>query len=80
MRADTENYPVSYLMCVLYRFVVIVLATVFLLLPVLLIRSRRKVERRLSTNSPTGGACVLRRGPDLAINSNNKLAPLNYRI
>jgi hypothetical protein len=32
MRNDTENYPISYLMCVLYAFVVIVLAAVFFLL------------------------------------------------
>jgi hypothetical protein len=31
VRGDTENYPMSYLMCVLYAFVAIVLAAVFLL-------------------------------------------------
>ena len=31
VRSDTENYPMSYLMCVLYALVVIVLAAVFLL-------------------------------------------------
>jgi hypothetical protein len=31
VRGDTENYPEAYLMCVLYAFVVIVLAAVFLL-------------------------------------------------
>ena len=31
VRSDTENYPMTYLMCVLYAFVVIVLAAVFLL-------------------------------------------------
>jgi hypothetical protein len=31
MRGATENHPVSYLMFVLYAFVIIVLAAVFLL-------------------------------------------------
>jgi hypothetical protein len=31
VRSDTENYPMTYLMCVLYALVVIVLAAVFLL-------------------------------------------------
>jgi hypothetical protein len=31
VRGDTENYPMSYLMCALYAFVTIVLAAVFLL-------------------------------------------------
>ena len=31
MIRDADNYPVSYLMCVLYALIVIVLAAVFLL-------------------------------------------------
>jgi hypothetical protein len=31
VRGETENSPISYLMCVLYVFVIIVLAAVFLL-------------------------------------------------
>jgi hypothetical protein len=31
VRGDAESYPTAYLMCVLYAFVVIVLAAVFLL-------------------------------------------------
>jgi hypothetical protein len=31
VRGETENYPITYLMCVLYAFVIIVLAALFLL-------------------------------------------------
>jgi hypothetical protein len=58
VRGDTDNYPMSHLMCVLYAFVVIVLAAAFLLWRFFCSFAHvRKVERKLSTNSLTVGAC-----------------------
>ena len=61
MRDANENYRTAYLMCVLYAFVVIVLQRFSYFSFFCSFAHVGKVERKLSTNSLTGGAFDFRR-------------------